>query len=200
MNFWDRIAGLYDLAQSFNGKTYREMTAIVKRLVPRGAIVLDCAAGTGKLSVAAASKAREVICTDSSVKMLKKAREKAGAMGIRNIRFEERDIYNIKDSDESFDIVIAGNVLHLLPEPEKAVQELYRTVKKGGSLLLPTFVTGEKRLLSLRLYKLIGFDPKKEYTVKEYIKMLQGCNVGKVKAKVIDGKIPCCFAVINKYD
>lgn len=198
MNFWDRIAWLYDLAQSFNGKTYREMTALVKRLVPQGTTVLDCAAGTGKLSVAAASKAREVICTDSSVKMLKKARKKAKAMGIDNIRFEKRDINNIKNSDESFDVVIAGNVLHLLPEPEKAVQELYRTVKRGGSLLLPTFVTGEKKLLSLKLYKLIGFNPRKEYTVREYMEMLKSSNVGKVKAKLIDGKIPCCFAVINK--
>ena len=198
MNFWDKIAGLYDIAEAFNGKVYSKLTRAVAKLTPEGARVLDCAAGTGNLSIAAAEKAETVICTDSSEKMLNQAKKKAAAKGINNIRFEIRDIYKLQDEDESFDTVIAGNVLHLLPDPESAVKELYRVTKKGGRLLLPTFVTGDKRLLSIKLYKLLGFKPEKEYTHKEYIGMLKGCNLGKIKAKPIDGKIPCCFAVIYK--
>lgn len=198
MNFWDKIAGVYDIAEAFNGKVYRKMTRTVTGLTPEGARVLDCAAGTGELSAAAAVKAEYVICTNQSVRMLYKAKKKAAAKEIKNIRFEVRDIYSLQDEDESFDTVIAGNVLHLLPNPEKAVSELYRVTKKGGRLLLPTFVTGEKRLLSIKLYKLIGFKPEKEYTANEYVNMLKNCKAGKVKAKVIYGKIPCCFAVIYK--
>lgn len=201
MNFWDKIAGVYDIAEAFNGKVYKKMTRTATRLTPEGATVLDCAAGTGELAFAAAAKAEFVICTDKSVKMLDKAEKKAAVKGIKNIRFEARDIYSLGDEDESFDTVIAGNVLHLLPDPQKAVRELYRVTKKGGRLLLPTFVMGEKGLfsfLSIKLYKLIGFKPKKEYTAYEYVKMLKNCNAGRVKAKLIEGKIPCCFAVIYK--
>ena len=174
------------------------MTRLAAKLTPEGASVLDCAAGTGELSFAAAKKAKSVICTDYSRKMLDRAEKKAAAKGIKNITFEERDIFSLRDKDESFDTVIAGNVLHLLPNPEKAVKELYRVTKKGGRLLLPTFVTGEKRLLSIKLYRLIGFKPEREYTADEYIKMLKSCKVGRIKGKLIDGKIPCCFAVIYK--
>lgn len=198
MNFWDKIAGVYDIAEAFNGKVYGKMTRAVTKLTPEGAKVLDCAAGTGELSFAAAKKAEFVICTDQSVNMLKKAESKAAAKGIDNICFEARDIYSLKDEDESFDTVIAGNVLHLLPEPEKAVKELYRVTEKGGRILLPTFVTGEKKLLSIKLYKLIGFKPAREYTACEYVKMLKKCEVGRFKARLIDGAIPCCFAVIYK--
>lgn len=198
MNFWDKIAGVYDIAEAFNGKVYNKLTRAVAKLTPEGSRVLDCAAGTGNLSLAAAEKAESVICTDSSEKMLKTAEKKASARGISNIRFEIRDIYRLRDEDESFDTVIAGNVLHLLPDPERAVKELYRVTKKGGRLLLPTFITGNKKLLSIKLYKLLGFNPEKEYTYSEYIEMLKGCRLGKIKAKTIDGKIPCCFAVIYK--
>ena len=56
-NFWDKIAGVYDLAESINGDVYHEMCAQTERLVPAGAKVLDCAAGTGELSLAAAKNA-----------------------------------------------------------------------------------------------------------------------------------------------
>lgn len=198
MKFWDKIANVYDIAEAFNGKVYGKMTRLVTRLTPNGASVLDCAAGTGELSLAAAKKADSVICTDYSRKMIDRAEKKAAARGIKNITFEERDIYNLRDENESFNTVIAGNVLHLLSNPEKAVKELYRVTKNGGRLLIPTFVTGEKRLLSIKLYKLLGFKPEREYTANEYIKMLKGCEVGRIKGKLIDGKIPCCFAVIYK--
>lgn len=70
-DFWDKIAGVYDLAESINGDVYHEMCAQTERLVPAGAKVLDCAAGTGELSLAAAKNAESVVCTDLSEKMLK---------------------------------------------------------------------------------------------------------------------------------
>ena len=198
MNFWDKIAGLYDIAEAFNGKVYSQLTRAVAKLTLEGARVLDCAAGTGNLSLAAAEKAQSVVCTDASEKMLKQAEKKAAAKGISNISFEIRDIYRLCDEDESYDTVIAGNVLHLLPDPEGAIKELYRVTKKGGRLLLPTFITGEKNLPLLKLYKLIGFNPEKGYTYQEYVEMLKNCNLGKIRAKTIDGMVPCCFAVMYK--
>lgn len=198
LNFWDKIAGLYDIAESFNGKVYRQMTQTAASLVPEGATVLDCAGGTGALSVAAAAKAQKVLCTDYSEKMLFQARKKAAKRKLSNISFEKRDIYFLKDGSEVYDIVIAGNVLHLLDNPQDAVKELYRVTKKGGKLLLPTFITGDTKLLSIKLYKLLGFSPAHEYTEKEYINMLKSCKCGSIKAKTIRGTVPCCFAVIEK--
>ena len=48
MDFWDRFAGVYDLAESINGSVYTEMRDITRRLIPAGAKVLDCGAGTGQ--------------------------------------------------------------------------------------------------------------------------------------------------------
>lgn len=197
MDFWDKIASFYDIAESINGKVYNEMLTMTQQLIPQGAKVLDTAAGTGQLSFAAAKKADEVICTDLSLPMLDEARKKAAKRGITNIRFEARNIFDLQDSNETYDIVMAGNVLHLLENPQGAVKELCRVTKKGGLIILPTFMTDRKSVL-IDLYKKLGFDPSKNYSPSSYRKMLEECGCGQVKAKLIHGMIPCCYAVIKK--
>ena len=82
MTFWDKTAWLYDIAESLNPKAYRGMLKGIAAVVPDGAKVLDCAAGTGELSIAAAEKAETVLCTDMSLPMLEMARKKCAEKGI----------------------------------------------------------------------------------------------------------------------
>ena len=42
-------------------------------------------------------------------------------------------------ADESFDVVIVSNALHIVPQPEKALQEIKRVLKDDGVLIAPTF-------------------------------------------------------------
>lgn len=201
MDFWSTFARFYDVAEALNGSVYREMTETTLRLVPHGAEVLDCAAGTGELSLAAARRAKRVVCTDCSGEMLNAARKKAKKRQFVNIEFERANIFHLDYADGEFDIVIAGNVLHLLDNPENAVRELSRVTKDGGKILLPTFMTRDKAAISevlLKAYKRLGFSPSTEYSPSEYVEMLKGCNVGEVKSKLIKGTIPCCYAVIIK--
>lgn len=211
MSFWDRIAKVYDIAERFNGKVYTEMCDTTRRLVPSGAKVLDCAAGTGELTFAAALKAESVVCTDLSENMLKTAKRKALKRGFSNITFEERNIFELKDPDCTYDVVIAGNVLHLVDNPKDAVKELYRVAKCGGKILLPTFTTSKKNIgeTLIKLYSMIGFKPSENYTPSMYRDMLREC-VDEINAvntfdekvelhhKLIRGTIPCCYAVISK--
>ncbi len=197
MTFWDRFAGIYDIGQSLNYKVLKGFEKTTEQLVPRGAKVLDTAAGTGRLTFAAAKNAEKVICTDVSMPMLEQAMKKAKRNSIYNVEFDVRDIYNLKDDDETYDIVMAGNVLHLLDEPEKALKELWRVTKRGGMLLLPTYLC-RKESPVLKLYRLLGFRQSSEFTYESYGKMLSKCRLGKVKLKLIRGTIPCCYAVIEK--
>lgn len=198
MDFWDKIADFYDIAERLNAKVYGEMCDITRRLVPRGAKVLDCAAGTGELSLAAAAKAGSVLCTDLSENMLKNARRKAEYYKLTNISFELRNIFHLPEPDNTYDVVIAGNVLHLLNDPQAAVRELYRVLKPGGRLLLPTFTTKSKGKMLIKFYMLLGFRPCENYSPSQYRNMLLDCGCGKVRTKLINGRFPCCYAVITK--
>lgn len=200
VDFWSTFANFYDVAEALNGEVYREMLSITRTMIPREAAVLDCAAGTGALTIAAADRAKSVLCTDTSEEMLVVARRKCKRRMLDNVSFERRNIFHLEDADDTYDIVMAGNVLHLLKNPENAVRELCRVVKPGGRLLLPTFVLKNKNAVSetlINIYKKLGFSPSTDYSPKSYVQMLRECNVGEVKAKVIKGTVPCCYAVIQ---
>lgn len=196
MTFWDKIAWLYDFAESLNPKTYKAMLEGIKKIVPEGANVLDCAAGTGELSIAAAEKAGHVLCTDMSLQMLERARKKSAKKGIKNISFEERDIFDLPDEDNTYDAAIAGNVLHLLEEPEKAVKELCRVAKQGGRVIVPTFMAKNSNPL-IKIYTLLGYRAFASYTMESYEKMLKDCGCGHVKVTKLNGLIPVAFGVIK---
>lgn len=196
MTFWDRIALFYDIAESFNPKSYRNMLEGIKTVVPKGANVLDCAAGTGELSIAAAKKAGHVLCTDMSLPMLERARKKCAKKGVKNISFSERDIFDLPDEDNTYDAAIAGNVLHLLEEPEKAVRELCRVTKQGGKVILPTFMAKKSNPL-IKIYTLLGYRAFSSYTAESYTEMLESCGCGKVKVTEINGLVPVAFGVLK---
>lgn len=196
MTFWDKIAGIYDFAESLTPKSYKDMLEGVRQVVPKGANVLDCAAGTGELSIAAAEKAGRVFCTDMSLPMLERARKKSAKKGIKNISFGERDIFSLPDEDNTYDISIAGNVLHLLEEPEKAVRELCRVTKHGGRIIVPTFMAKNSSPL-IKIYTILGYKAFASYTVESYERMLNNCGCGRVKVTKINGLMPVAFGVIK---
>lgn len=202
--FWDKIACLYDLAEFTNKSVNDQMAKTVENEIPQGALVLDCAAGTGALSMAAAKNAKHVTCTDMSKEMLIESMKKARRLGIYNISFAKRDMTALKDPDNRYDAVIAGNVIHLLDDPQKAFSELIRVTKPGGKIIIPTYLQAEAgafRLL-IKLYKLMGFDYSKAFTVDEYLNFIadnaeaNGC--AEYSTRYIHGNVPLGFAVIKK--
>jgi ubiquinone/menaquinone biosynthesis C-methylase UbiE len=197
--FWDFWAPLYDLAEKANGRAYSKMIRTVKRIVPKGATVLETAAGTGEISIAVAEKAKRVLCTDVSDKMLSIVRRKVRRHGIGNIMVDNRDIYRLDEPDGAFDVVIASQILHLIQEPDKAAAELRRVSK--SLIILPLSFTkdlhGIARLM-VDLYRLFGFAPKVELTANEYQAFLNSIGFSDCKYIHMKGKIPITVAVWKK--
>ena len=200
-SFWDRAAWLYDLVERSNQAVNQAAAARTAELVPVGARVLDCAAGTGEFSLAAATRAGTVLCTDLSLPMLERARKKAQKRGLTNISFARRDITALSDLDSSFDAVIAANVLHLLPEPEKAVRELWRVTAPGGRLILPTYLQGKVGAAygtMIKIYQGVGFHYEHAFTPETYRMLLEGLELAPTILEVIPGRVPEGIALLTK--
>ena len=199
--FWDRVAWLYDLVERSNRAVNTAAAARTAQLVPAGARVLDCAAGTGEFSLAAAKRAGTVLCTDQSRPMLDRARKKAAKRELTNIRFAQRDVTALSDPDGSFDAVIAANVLHLLPEPETAVRELWRVTAPGGRLILPTYLQGKAGTAygaMIKIYQGVGFHYEHAFTPETYRMLLERLNLAPVALEVISGGVPEGIALLEK--
>jgi len=199
MTFWDFCAPFYDFAEQRNAKAYNAMVKTVREVVPDGASVLEIAAGTGSISLGIADKVRNVLCTDKSIKMLTVARKKAEKRNVKNINFGNADIFNIDKPDGAFNVVIAGNVIHLIDAPEKAAAELRRTA--SGMVILPmSFIKGLKGLakLMVNIYRLFGFAPKRELALSEYASFLSGIGFENCEIIPLEGVIPIAVAVWRK--
>lgn len=198
--FWDKAAGVYDLFGTiYNGKVNREMCRIVVEELSGEDRVLECACGTGLITVEASKKCREIIATDYSEGMLRQTKKKCRACS--NVRVEAANILDLHFPDESFDAVIAANVIHLLDEPFKALSELDRVCRKGGKIIIPTYMnrekTGEASRFSTAVGK-AGADFKQAFTLSSYKQFFGAAGYETVSYHMIEGRVPCAVAVIRK--
>lgn len=198
--FWDNVAGIYDIFANFiNGKTHKILCSKVKEEISSTDEVLECACGTGLLSGIIAQNAKSLVATDFSEKMLKKASKKHNSH--TNIQFQKGNILQIEYPNESFHVVVAANVIHLLEEPFKALAELDRVCKKGGKIIIPTYMNKnnkEKTNVFANIVGKAGANFKRQFTFETYKEFIQEAGFENVEYSFIKGKIPCGVAIIKK--
>ena len=142
----NRVRQGYDGAFSEHVTRYDELgaefqtkaaTAQLEGVDLQGKKVLDVGCGTGIISLLALQKgAVKVVCGDISNYMLDIARAKADRQGYGTdcMDFRQLDAEFMPFEDASFDFVMTGMMLGLLPDPEKAVTEMVRVLRPGGLL------------------------------------------------------------------
>ena len=192
---WDRVAPLYDLAvNTLNRRVYYGTGSAVARLIRPGDTVLECACGTGTITAAIAPACARVVATDYSEGMLKQAGKKLTRYP--NVVVEQADITHLRYADDSFDAVVAANVIHLLPEPGDALKELKRVTRPGGTIIVPTYVIPKKRAhtIFLKLISRCGVHFQEHFDPASYRAFFERMGCTGVTYRVVRGRIPCMIA------
>lgn len=197
--FWDKAARFYDFFETvYNRKVYREFPAKVAEMTNAQDTVLECACGTGIITACVAQRCKSIIATDYSEGMLGQAKSKCS--GLNNVTIQKANIMQLDFADNSFDKVIAGNVIHLLDDPSGAMRELERVCKPGGKIILPTYVNHEKTgkpSFIVRMLKKIGVDFKMQFTMTSYKEFISNMGYTNAEYYKVDGKMPNVIAVIT---
>ena len=93
--FWDYASSLYDIVETvYNKRVYQGVGEYVAELIEADDVVLECACGTGAISVPMAKKCKKLIATDFSEGMLKQTAKKC--RNLKNVFVRKADIMNIK--------------------------------------------------------------------------------------------------------
>lgn len=194
------MAGVYDIfVNVINGKTHRALKQIVGGLIQPGDTVLECACGTGLLSAVIAPRCKTLTATDFAPKMLKKAEKNCAAFS--NVTFRRADILSLDFPDNAFDRVVAGNVIHLLDEPLKALDELNRVCRTGGTLIIPTYMNRDQKGNTSGFASAVGkagADFKRQFTAESYRQFFLDAGYRDVRITLAEGRIPCAVAVTAK--
>lgn len=99
--------------------------------------VLDVGCGTGILSLLCLRRgSARVVCGDLSEYMLGQCKAKLSAAGYgpERAEFLELDAESLPFRDHSFDAVVSGMVLGLMPNQARALSEMARVLRPGGLL------------------------------------------------------------------
>jgi SAM-dependent methyltransferase len=105
-------------------------------LVRPGLVVADVGTGTGGMLPFLAQVASRIVAIDLSAEMLRRARAKAKALGLREVSFLQGDLGALPLERGAVDAAFAALVLHHAPRPLVALREMARIVKPGGVVVV----------------------------------------------------------------
>jgi ubiquinone/menaquinone biosynthesis C-methylase UbiE len=99
-------------------------------------VVADLGCGSGFISLALSNEAAVVFSVDNSINMLKVLKKSSLDKNLNNIYPLKSSLVDISLFDESLDVVFINMALHHIKEAEVAISEMYRMLKKGGTVVV----------------------------------------------------------------
>ena len=113
-----------------------------RKLLARGfreGRILDAGCGFGATNIllAQAFPEAELVGIDLSDPLLRLAGLRAQEAGLtERVKFAKADVHQIPYDDNSFDVVISANMVHLVAEPVRMLDEIERVLSPSGHLFI----------------------------------------------------------------
>ena len=192
-DFWDKNAGRYDRFMRKDRAAYDEMYELIRPIV-RHKTALELATGTGLIAKHIVNAAAHIEATDASAEMIAEAKQNTRSA---KLHFSVQDMFRLPYANQSFDVVIVSNALHIVPQPEKALAEIRRVLKDDGVLIAPTFThagnsfTGKVKAFFMRL---AGFPLHSKWASEEYLRFLRQNGWTVRKSVVLKASFPLTYA------
>ena len=196
-NFWDKNAGRYNHFMRKDRAAYDEMYELIRPLV-RHKTVLELATGTGLIARHIVNAAAYIEATDASAEMIAEAKRDTRSA---KLHFSVQDMFRLPYANQSFNVVIVSNALHIVPQPEKALAEIRQVLKDDGVLIAPTFThAGNSFSGKVKAFfmKLAGFPLHSRWTSEEYLRFLRQNGWTVRKSTVLKASFPLTYAECAK--
>lgn len=198
--FWDRLSKHYDKPDKINEVLEYQSIEYIRKYLNINDIILDFGCATGTVAFSLADKVQEIHGIDISSKMIQVAEKRSVAHKIENATFSQSTIFDNKYKDQTFNMILAFSIIHLLENTDRIIQKINLLLKKGGYFISLTPCLGEKKflsILSLLGYK-IGLLPYiRRFTIIELEKSITDSDFQIIDSKCLDNN-PLEYFIIAK--
>ena len=134
-SFWDHHYWIYDFTWAIAQRnSYRKLAEETHQW--DGLTVLEVGCGKGHLARRVSNR-NQYHLIDFSPKMVAATQEVCRKNQLTHIKsVEEQSVLQLTYPDQTFDRTLCAHVLTVVPDLERAAQEIHRTLKTGGQLLV----------------------------------------------------------------
>lgn len=150
--FWDRMANRYARSPIADEASYQKRLQITREHLRPGMKVLEFGCGTGSTALVHAPLVDRITAIDISPRMIEIAQGKAATAGVENVAFSEATLDNFAAPDNSFDVVLGLNILHLLSDRADAIARVHALLKTDGVFISSTPCLAD----TMNIFKLIA--------------------------------------------
>jgi SAM-dependent methyltransferase len=114
-----------------------------------GLDVLDLGCGDGTTAVPEAQLGANVLGVDIASNLVAAGNERAKALGLTNLRFQEGDASDLNElDDDSFDLVVSIFGAMFAPRPADVAKEVVRVTRPGGRIVMGNWIPGDPTLVA----------------------------------------------------
>ena len=164
--FWNTFATRYARQAIANPDAYDTKLEATRKLLTADSQVLEIGCGTGSTALLHAPRVARIRAMDTSPRMVEIATAKATAQGVTNATFEVGTVFDVTDGP--YDVLLALNVLHLVPDLSATLQRCAKLLKPGGVLVASTAcITGGWESWLVPFPAALGLLPKVQFFNKE---------------------------------
>jgi len=148
---WDFFADGYSKSPIKDEDSYQKKLAITREFLKPQSNTLEFGCGTGGTALLHAPFVKNILAIDISPRMIEIAQEKAKAAKVDNVQFECAGIDSFQRErvkiQESFDAILGMSILHLLPNKDEVIQEVFQNLKPGGYFISSTMCLGDSSMM-----------------------------------------------------
>ncbi|MCD7894529.1 MAG: methyltransferase domain-containing protein [Erysipelotrichaceae bacterium] len=100
------------------------------------------------------------------------------------ITFSIADATNLHYKDQTFDVVIIANALHIMPYPDITLKEIHRVLKPNGLIIAPTFIYEHKYHIQMWFLEKTGFHTYYKWSRMEYIQYISSHGFNEIEKSI----------------
>jgi 2-polyprenyl-3-methyl-5-hydroxy-6-metoxy-1,4-benzoquinol methylase len=145
--FWDIFAKRYSKQPIADEAAYQKKPQVTREYLQPDMEVFEFGCGTGSTALLHAPYVKHIRAIDVSSKMIEIAQAKADAGNIKNVAFECSAIDGFSTPDQSLDVVLGLNILHLLENKEEIIAKVHKMLKPCGIFITSTACIADMKML-----------------------------------------------------
>ncbi len=202
---WSKLAEQFDALQTYvTGDAVNEQIKLeLSQLKDLGA-VLELGCGNGNYTKSLLKESKSIFATDVSAEMLRVAKHQL--KDFPNVELGQANCYETGLEAETYDTIFMANLIHVVAEPKRAIEESLRLLKANGRLVLVSFTMDgmsfwEKLKLSFRYIKAFGSSGKDgtKFTLQSLKDFVAQYDFNVEEAKLLgDERCKAIFLVARK--